>query len=233
VTPFDWPTSLVPAGNKLIFDSSQYALSGGAYNVGRNLLHNPLFAVAQRGTGTFTAQVGWAYTYDRWHVTVMAAGDAYSVSRNATTDADRTAIGDEGVPWVVTHNVAGAAGTTNGCVFGQPIESVRRLSGKTVTVSFWAQIAAGTKVGVALTQDFGSGGSPSAPVVGTGQSVTGTTGAWIRYSLTFALPSAAGKTFEYTLEGDPRDPTTGAWTGASRTGPLPGACVPAGRMIAL
>jgi hypothetical protein len=31
-------------------------------------------------------------------------------------------------------------------------------------------------------------------------------------------PSTTGKTFEYTLQGDPRDPTTGAWTGASRSG---------------
>ena len=31
-------------------------------------------------------------------------------------------------------------------------------------------------------------------------------------------PSAAGKIFEYTLTGDPRDPTDGAWTGASRSG---------------
>jgi hypothetical protein len=31
-------------------------------------------------------------------------------------------------------------------------------------------------------------------------------------------PSNAGKSFEYTLRGDPRHPTDGEWTGASRTG---------------
>jgi hypothetical protein len=31
-------------------------------------------------------------------------------------------------------------------------------------------------------------------------------------------PGPAGKTFEYTLDGDPWDPTTGAWTGASAQG---------------
>jgi len=31
-------------------------------------------------------------------------------------------------------------------------------------------------------------------------------------------PGPAGKTFEYTLDGDPRDPSGGAWTGASTTG---------------
>jgi hypothetical protein len=33
-----------------------------------------------------------------------------------------------------------------------------------------------------------------------------------------AYPGAAGKTFEYTLDGDPWDPTTGTWTGASASG---------------
>jgi hypothetical protein len=31
-------------------------------------------------------------------------------------------------------------------------------------------------------------------------------------------PGLAGKTFEYTLQGDPSDPASGAWTGASRSG---------------
>ena len=31
-------------------------------------------------------------------------------------------------------------------------------------------------------------------------------------------PGPDGKTFEYTLEGDPRDPSGGVWTGASRAG---------------
>jgi hypothetical protein len=32
------------------------------------------------------------------------------------------------------------------------------------------------------------------------------------------FPGPAGKTLEYTLEGDPRDPTGGAWSGASQRG---------------
>src|SRR5262249_44250428 len=79
----------------------------------------------------------------------------------------------------------------------QPIEGVRRLAGKTVTVSFWATAAtSGLKLGVNIYQGFGSGGSPSTGAwVGNGQSVTVpqlTT--WQRFSMTFVLPSAAGKT---------------------------------------
>jgi len=32
------------------------------------------------------------------------------------------------------------------------------------------------------------------------------------------FPGPNGKVFEYTLQGDPRDPTDGAWTGASKSG---------------
>jgi hypothetical protein len=35
---------------------------------------------------------------------------------------------------------------------------------------------------------------------------------------TKVYPSPAGKTFEYTLQGDPTSPDDGAWTGASRSG---------------
>jgi hypothetical protein len=132
---------------------------------------------------------------DRWRFVALAAGDAYAIQPlTPTTDADRAAIGDESAAWVLTHNVAGGAGAGNGCLFSQAIEGVRRLSGKTVTVSFWAQIAAGAKIGVSLTQDFGSGGSPSAPATGVGLSVTSVSPAWTRYALTFTLPSTAGKT---------------------------------------
>jgi hypothetical protein len=71
---------------------------------------------------------------------------------------------------------------------------LRRLANKTVTVSFWAMANSGTpKLGISLDQAFGSGGSPSANVLGTGVAVTLST-TWTRYSQTFTLPSIAGKT---------------------------------------
>ncbi len=173
----------------------QAAVAPALNNVGRNLLHNSMFNIAQRGGGVFSAAATWIYTYDRWKIVTMGPGDNYSVARPAAADADRTAIGDESVAWFVTHNVAGAAGAGNGCLAGQAIENVRRLSGKTVTVSFWAQMSIGAKIGVSFAQDFGSGGSPSAAVPSVGQSVTAVSAAWTRYALTFNLPSAAGKTF--------------------------------------
>ena len=125
-------------------DSGIVANLGPAQNnVGRNLIHNPMWNIQQRGGGPFNTVAGAGYTYsvDRWRFVALAAGDSYSITTlTPTTDADRAAIGDESAAWILTHNVAGGSGATNGCLFGHGIEGVRRLSGKTVTVSFWAQI---------------------------------------------------------------------------------------------
>ena len=89
--------------------------------------------------------------------------------------------------------MTGGAAATHYTVLYQNIESVRRLSGKTVTVSFWAIASAALKLGVSIDQQFGVGGSPSAAVLGVGQAVTvGAT--WARYSVIITLPSISGKT---------------------------------------
>jgi hypothetical protein len=165
------------------------AVVAPAFNaVGRNLLHNPLFNVAQRGVGPWTA---FGYTLDRWEI--YMASDTDSITQVVLTDADRAAVGDEAaiccVQNVFTGNAAAAAQST----LYQPTESVRRLGGKTVTASFWAKAAAGTpKLGVSIDQYFGTGGSPSAGVNGNGQAVTLST-TWARYSVTIAIASTSGK----------------------------------------
>jgi len=160
-------------------------------NGGRNLLHNPLFNISQRGVGPWTTS--GVYTADRW--TMALASDTASITQSSLADAGRAAIGDEAATYALTNVFTGnaAAGAFN--MLTQWTEGVRRLSGKTVTVSFWAAAASGTpKLGVSLDQWFGTpGGGGSTQVSGAGQSVTlGTT--WARYSLTFALASTAGKT---------------------------------------
>lgn len=158
-------------------------------NVGRNLLHNPLFQIVQRGIGPFTVN---GYAQDRWRI--EANLDAMTLSNAAAPDFMRTQIGDEAAAVFAAFGVTGNAGAAAYSVFNQRIEDVRRLGGKTVTVSFWAVLNAGaTKIGVSIDQNFGSGGSPSAPVSPAGQSVTLST-TWTRYSLTFTMPSIIGKT---------------------------------------
>jgi hypothetical protein len=158
--------------------------------IGRNLVHNPLFNIAQRGQGPFTTTA--SYTLDRWES--LFSADTFSLSQQAHSDTNRAQIGDESAVWFLFAQTTGTAGAGSFSFLQHKIEDVRRLAGKTVTVSFYAGGTNGAKVGVSIDQMFGSGGSPSASVFGAGQSVTITT-AWQRCSLTFTLPSVAGKSF--------------------------------------
>lgn len=165
-------------------------------NVGRNKLHNGLFTINQRGLGGYGANTtGWTYSLDRWMLILAVAGDSLSHTLTTMTDAYRAQIGDESATTGNACNFTGGAGAANACLTGQFIEGVRRLAGKTVIVSFYALAAASSpKLGVSLDQYFGSGGSPSATVSGTGQSVTVSSVTWARYSVTLTLPSVSGKT---------------------------------------
>src|SRR5215472_2309731 len=166
-------------------------VSAGAYgNVGRNLLHNALARVQQRGAGPFAAA---GYGLDRWE-TLLGSGDTVSIIAAAISDAQRTQIGDEAAVWSLYNTFTGAAAAGSYVLIAQRIEGVRRLAGKTVTVSFWAIAGSGTpKLGVSIDQVFGTGGSPTAPVLGNGQAVTLST-TFTRYTLTFAIASSSGMT---------------------------------------
>jgi hypothetical protein len=172
--------------------TKQYVDAGTAaaeHNVGRNLLHNSLFNVAQRGVGPWTAA---GYSADRWALDIYTS--SLSTTIIAAVDADRTAIGDEAAQYVFSNVVNGTSGANDYAAVAQKIEGIRRTSGKTVTLSFWARSNSGTPLlGVGFYQSFGSGGSPSSTVTLPGQTVTLST-TWTRYSRTFTMPSAAAKT---------------------------------------
>src|SRR5215467_484297 len=160
-------------------------------DVGRNLIHNALFNIHQRGVGPWTTNI--SYTADRWNLTYI--GDTNSVLVGAISDAGRAAIGDEAALNYLSNTFTGVNAAGNYSLIQQGIENVRRLSNKTVTVSFWATAgAAGLRLGVSFVQIFGDGGSPTAPVTVNGQSIALTT-SWARYALTFNIPSASGSIF--------------------------------------
>lgn len=160
-------------------------------NVGRNLLHNGMFRIAQRGAGAFTVA---GYTADRWTAATGTAGGSRSITVQAASDADRTAIADEHATSFLQAVVTGGAAAGDYDAINQYIETVRRTSNKTVAVSFWAKAASGTpKIGVNLQQYYGAGGSPSTATWQTAQSVTLST-TWTRYTLIFDVPSTTGKT---------------------------------------
>jgi len=187
--PGDNDTSVASTAFVTAAVAAATATPANASNVGRNFFHNPLFNIAQRGNGPFTTS---AVSLDRFWVGFT--NGTMSVTSIALTDADRAAIGDEAATRAAQIVFTGGAGAASYSAFYQNMEDVRRLSNKTVTVSFWAKAATGTpKIGVSIDQSFGSGGSPSAYVSGTGQAVTIST-TWTRYSRTFTVPSTSGKT---------------------------------------
>jgi hypothetical protein len=194
----DFPSSpsvgqvFTAAGASWRWDGTKWVAYGGGSsgNVGRNLLHNSLFQVAQRGTGPFTTLA--TYNLDRW--ATNGNTDTSSITQQPLTDADRAAIGNDAAAVCLQNVFTGNAAAGAYHELQQRIENVRRLASQTITVSFWAKAAAGTpKLGINLTMSTGTGGSPSAPVnaLATGNSVTLST-TWARYSTTIALPSLTG-----------------------------------------
>lgn len=166
-----------------------------APNVGRNLIDNAMFNIAQRGASFSVAAGTQVYTMDRWPALTGASGDTLTVTQGPLTDADRAAIGDEAASFCYSSVFTGGAAAGNFIMpLAQRIEGVRRTAGKTITISFFAVAnTAGLKLGVSLDQSFGSGGSASAAVIINGQAVT-LANTWARYQLTFTVPSATGKT---------------------------------------
>lgn len=150
----------------------------------RNQVRNPTYSLAQLPTVTTSVADDWVYFTD----------NVVGVTNTRNT-IGITALLPEWVTGSMTQATASnAAGINRYVALQQGIPQVTLLSGRTVVVSFYAKATAGTpKVGANLTQYFGTGGAPSADVVGNGQQVAITT-AWARYQLTFTVASAAGKT---------------------------------------
>lgn len=172
-------------------------------NVGRNRILNPRFAIAQRGSGPWTTS--GVFTADRWRT--LFTGDSYNASLVSLADADRAALGDEYATQAMAFVITGTASGFS--QFSQSMENVRVLSGKTVTLSFWAKATSALSLGAYFYQSFGTGGAPSGAVAVAPTTFALTT-SWVRYSASVALPSAAGKTL-----GSNNDHATGLYFGFS------------------
>jgi hypothetical protein len=160
--------------------------SVGITNNGRNLLHNSMFNIQQRGGGPWSA-IG--YMVDRWRMDFSLDVMSTYIAPWGTAGIP----GDEEAAYALEFIVTGNAGAGAFSLLRQPVERVKRLSGKTITISFVANVLSGTaKIGVGAQQYFGTGGSPSAKVDIPAVPVTLTT-TQTRYSVTLNIPSIAGK----------------------------------------
>jgi hypothetical protein len=177
-------TNMNEIGGELnLLESAQYA-------AGKNKINNGDFGINQRNFTSIT--VNNTFGFDRWLFSIGGDGTATWTPQVFTPGAAPVS-GYEGANYsrIVTAGQTSAAVNTD---LRQRTEDVRTLAGQTVTYSFFAKANTGTpKIALEISQNFGSGGSPSASVsTYAGQVTIGTS--WARYSITFAVPSISGKT---------------------------------------
>ena len=163
--------------------------AGAQWAAGKNKIINGDFRFNQRAFTSNTTS--GAYNFDRFLQT--NSGGSFTVTPQTFTAGTAPVAGYEAINFLrgitATQSAAG-----DFAYFSQRIEDVRTFANSTVVVSFWAKANTGTpKIGVELSQNFGSGGSPSAQVNTPLGSVTLST-SWARYSVSVANPSISGKT---------------------------------------
>jgi len=189
-------TGTDPYGNPVWTDyAATFPVTGpvvpAAPSIGRNYFVNGRFRVQQRGPGPWNVA---GYTADRWTVLATAAGSR-SVALVRLTDADRAAFGDDDAVFALQYAFVGGTGIGDYDQIAQRVDGLRRLSGKTVAISFWARgVGAAFNLGVGTVQYFGTGGTPSATNVSIPSSSVAVTAAWARYVVVVAIPSVAGTT---------------------------------------
>ena len=162
------------------------AVSGGS---NPNLLINGNFDIWQRGTSQVNTS-GYA-SDDRWF-------NAYT-GPSTTCSQQSFTIGQTDVPnnpdyysrTVVTLDAASASFFV---AKQQRIESVKTLSSKTATLSFWAKANASKDLTTEFVQYFGTGGSPSSTVTTIGVTTHSLTTSWQKFTVTADIPSISGKT---------------------------------------
>lgn len=156
----------------------------------KNYIINGGFDVWQRGT-SFIATTAFAYMADRFRIKTTSG--TCSVNKNPN-----------GMPTEYTQSLSKTnyitiSSNNNGEIeMSQPIEDVRTLAGKNVTVSFNAAIYQGSakNINISILQFFGTGGSASVSTDIKTILVKANDGsaAVDRYNATFNLPSITGKT---------------------------------------
>jgi len=151
----------------------------------KNLIINGNFDVWQRGT-SFTGADDW--TADRW--LIHANGTSPSTTRQTFTP------GQTDVPNFPNYYLRYNAGTSPSAVgeVNQRIEDVTVLGGQEITFTIWAKAASGTpNLGLAIIQNFGSGGSTTNVQLDNATLWTLST-SWQKFTHTITIDSISGKT---------------------------------------
>jgi hypothetical protein len=156
------------------------------FAAGKNKIINGDFSINQRAFTSTTTSA--AFGFDRF--AQSSGGGTTTYSAQTFTPGAAPVLGYESQYFFrYNQSVAGTGGGYS--LISTKMEDVRTLAGQTATLSFWIKADAARAVTLLLRQDFGSGGSSLVDTTITG--TTATTG-WVRYSVTFTVPSVSGKT---------------------------------------
>jgi hypothetical protein len=184
---------VLSAANMNDLSGSVNLLTSAQYAAGKNKIINGDFGINQRNFTSTTTDA--TFGFDRFPL--LYSGGTCTYSAQTFTLGAAPVAGYEGKNFA---RLVSTSQTTAGhfCATSQKIEDVRTFAGQTVTYSFWAKASTGTpNIGVAMQQNFGSGGSPSSEVI-TSPAVQAITASWARYSFTVNVPSISGKTIGTT-----------------------------------
>jgi len=168
-------------------------------SMSRQAIMNGNFDVWQRGTSVAVPQTTVTFEADRWFDYSDDDGGTAPTLTRSRQILTSGAIANAFYYARLNANGAGSslgAGSVHNLT--QRIEHATRMlcgDGKKVTVSFWAKSdIADKKIGLYLTQYYGSTGSPSATEIITGTNWT-LTSSWTKYTHTFTTNTLSGKTF--------------------------------------
>lgn len=177
-----WMNAALPGDVSTVID----ALAAVTAKSGRNAIINGCFRIWQ----TSTSFAGVGYTADQW-VTALAGGKTQTVSRQDFALGQSDVAGN---PKHYLRAVVGGASATNALAsIKTRIEGVDTFSGRDCTLSFDGKVDSAKDVAIRITQNFGTGGSPSADVVTVPASNIALGTSWDRHSATVTLPSVSGK----------------------------------------
>jgi hypothetical protein len=153
-----------------------------------NHIINGNFDFWQRGTSASLSSS--SYVADRW-VNIVEDGTSSNISRQSITQPSSSLFN---AAFFHRIQVTSSNTSSSAYIIQQRIEDVTKLAGKTVTISFWAKADSSKNISLEMQQNFGTGGSPSAGVLGIGVQKFSISTSWQKITHTVTLPFINGKT---------------------------------------
>lgn len=151
-----------------------------------NRIINGAFDFWQRGT---SSTAGGYVAADRW-INVIGGGTV-TMSRQAFAVGDT--LGSNSPAFYLRQTVSGQTLASHNAQVQHRIEGVRSYAGQTITVLGWARRISGSgNISLEAFQNFGTGGSPSAPTQGVGQIIT-LTNSFAPFAVTINVPSITSR----------------------------------------